>query len=929
MTRQHSHNSDAIWDWILTPLFLLALPIALWKLTGNPIPEHLPTQLDLQLWWNSVQAYPTQAFDIVPRILVDALWIGWAWYAAWLTLGLLWTLLRLPGVIMPRILLRLTPRATVQAITVGAVAASPIAHAAPAAPHTLGAALPANLGGRLHLTVTAAPPAHTHPLIIPADTPAADAHTTVHHVEHGDTLWDLAARYYGDGEQWHRIYAANAGRPQHDAARLTDPDLIYPGWNLAIPNPVTATPAPTPWPGTGAAPRPATTTPPAASDTAPPQTPATPTPDGAPAPGAADTAIPAPGPSDPRQAAPRTPHTVGWHIPSGGYIGITLLAALAASVALLRTRHHRHRDTPPPPIPDAVAALAAVHSAAFAADTCGYDSQEHPGQLPPPLLHPTPGAATLGTAADGRRELPHDRANPAGSILSYTGPGAEDAIRALIISILSATTLADGSGARAVLTDRQLADDLFGTSAIEPLPGWLHLADTPTEATAQLQSAARRHTTSRSPNQTSTDSTQAPYITLILRADPGLHGAVAEACASAYGGVAAVVLGPSPDGEHPVTTITLDQDGTIREVTGLHDDSVEHMTVHTLPRELATDLYRVLRAARTPYPQQIPSEQAHAHVTTAPADPDPTARHSPKTEGPSAHNAISPPAIAVHLAEAPPQSGDEPPSSPLSADDLRTLIRTPLLLRVLGPVDILGPNATAPPNGDKIHMLLARLALHPAGHNARHLADLGWAEIDDEEQRRRAAYTTISRARTPFHTANATNPKDPGKYLVNDHGTFRLDPDQITTDLDLLGRLQQQAAHAADDTERRSLLTQAVALYRGPLAHGVSDDGLDWLTDARFDTHERIVGIHLELAALTFDDDLDAAIGHTQTATRMAPDDEQTTRRAIRYLRQLSRPDLAHAAYQRHVAALHELGEQPSPEILQLAAGSGAAGSRL
>lgn len=920
MTRHRSYNSDAIWDGVLTPLFLLGLPFALWKLTGNPIPAHLPSRLNLEIWWNSVQAYPAQALNILPRILVDALWIGWAWYAAWLALGLIWALLHLPGVIMPRILLRLTPRTTVQAITVGAVAASPLAHTAPAPPHTPAAQLPANLNGRLHLTVTATPetPTHAHPLIIPADIPAADAHTTVHRVENGDTLWDLAARYYGDGEQWHRIYAANAGRLQPDAARLTDPDLIYPGWSLAIPDPVTAAPTPAPGSDTGITPRPATTPPPTAPKTTPPQTLTAPAPHGAPAPGAAKNTIPAHGTSDPQQSAPRTPHTVGWHIPGGGYTGITLIAAIAASVALLRTRHRRHPDTPPPPVPDAVAALAAVHGAALAADACGYDPAQHPGQQPPPLLAPTPGTVILGTTADERHELPHDHANPSGSLLCYTGPGAQDATRALIISTLSSTTIAHAPGTRTVLTDRQLADDLFGTGTLQPLPGWLHLTDTPTEAVTQLHAAAHRRATPGAPNRTDTDPAREPGVTLILRADPDLHDAVIEACASAPGAVAAVLLGHFPESEHPVTTITLDQDGTIREVTGPHDNAVEHMTVHTLPRELAADLYRVLRAARIPYPQPLPGQQAPARTAAAPADPEPTAQHSPNAEEPPAHNAIAPAAIAAHLAEAHPQTRHEPPPSP--ADDPRALIRTPLLLRVLGPVDVLGPNAAAPPNGEKIHMLLARLTLHPAGHSAQHLADLGWSEINDEEQRRRAAYTTISRARTPFHTANATNPKEPGKYLINDHGTFRLDPDQITTDLDLLDRLQRQTAHAADDTERRSLLTQAAALYRGPVAQGVSDDGLDWLTDARFDIHERIVSLHLELAALTLDNDPDTAIGHTQMATKMAPDDEETTRQAIHYLRQLGRPDLAHTAYQHHLSALGELGEQPSPEILQLAA---------
>ncbi len=54
-------------------------------------------------------------------------------------------------------------------------------------------------------------------------------------VHRGDTLWDLAERHYGDGEQWRRIARANYGRPQPDGASLADAHWIYPGWRLLLP----------------------------------------------------------------------------------------------------------------------------------------------------------------------------------------------------------------------------------------------------------------------------------------------------------------------------------------------------------------------------------------------------------------------------------------------------------------------------------------------------------------------------------------------------------------------------------------------------------------------------------------------------------------------------------------------------------------------
>lgn len=51
-----------------------------------------------------------------------------------------------------------------------------------------------------------------------------------YHVRPGDSLWDLAERFYGHGRAWKRIYRANRQRPG-------GPCLLFPGQTILIPLP--------------------------------------------------------------------------------------------------------------------------------------------------------------------------------------------------------------------------------------------------------------------------------------------------------------------------------------------------------------------------------------------------------------------------------------------------------------------------------------------------------------------------------------------------------------------------------------------------------------------------------------------------------------------------------------------------------------------
>jgi nucleoid-associated protein YgaU len=68
---------------------------------------------------------------------------------------------------------------------------------------------------------TTAPP----PVVPDLSTKAMRTHT----VERGDSLWKIAKRYLGNGNEWKTIYEANR------AVIGSNPDLIKPGQVLTIP----------------------------------------------------------------------------------------------------------------------------------------------------------------------------------------------------------------------------------------------------------------------------------------------------------------------------------------------------------------------------------------------------------------------------------------------------------------------------------------------------------------------------------------------------------------------------------------------------------------------------------------------------------------------------------------------------------------------
>ncbi len=83
-------------------------------------------------------------------------------------------------------------------------------------------------------------------LVLPADASVAPADTVTgqHVVRAGETLHGIAHEVLGPAADARELYTANRGRVQADGGRLTDPDLIRPGWILDVPAAEQEEPAP-------------------------------------------------------------------------------------------------------------------------------------------------------------------------------------------------------------------------------------------------------------------------------------------------------------------------------------------------------------------------------------------------------------------------------------------------------------------------------------------------------------------------------------------------------------------------------------------------------------------------------------------------------------------------------------------------------------
>ncbi len=229
----------------VTLAVLVGMPALLWRLLGTPWPEPATS------WQDFTDRLAQPVTDpMVVELLGLFAWACWAAFLISLAREAAWYAAHVPQLLRDRRLhhqhLAGLPRHQVLvALCVGTLVIALLTVLRPPEASATASHSSADLHG-LRLVAATAPLQVTDVKETPApptggtNSPAADAPRAAsdegqwfeYTVVQDDTLWDIAHAHLGDPLKWPRIYGLNKNRLQADGRRLTDPDLLHPGWRL-------------------------------------------------------------------------------------------------------------------------------------------------------------------------------------------------------------------------------------------------------------------------------------------------------------------------------------------------------------------------------------------------------------------------------------------------------------------------------------------------------------------------------------------------------------------------------------------------------------------------------------------------------------------------------------------------------------------------
>ncbi|MEY9969285.1 DNA-binding SARP family transcriptional activator [Streptacidiphilus sp. MAP12-16] len=847
-------------------LLLTGIPYVLLHQARSWQPTRVPS-------WDAVTTWLQFPYDTVVllQLLDCACWMLWLWLAAQTIVELVWYAAHARDLLGPAAgsSVVLAARRTLAGMLIAALVLGIAAALRTSQPP----------GQRTDLATAAwtTRPAAAAPAVPGTTLRTADMRVCT--VKEGDNLWDLAARHLGDPLRWPEIYQLNAHRPQADGRALTDPDLIYPHWTLRLP-----TKGADPAPVTGTAP------PPPAAVNGPASA--------APSPTAAPTQPPIerPAPSADRPHAAAAAHPHGIELTSaGGYISLTLAAALSATALTVMRRRRRGYQPedltapqrPRPKNPEETGLIASLRRSTDLHPDTPAASASAPGRLP------VAAAATGGEVT--LLDLLADQAVPA---LTLTGEGALDAARALLV-----TVLADPGTPHRLIVNRE--DLTLLITDRTPAPGGaLQVTDSPQSSIDALEEALLHRARHRHEHDLDDTPDQTGLVILLGRTATHTRHRLSALLTASHGrGLAAVLLHNDPTtGSLPGAAFRiaaggqaarLKDDGTLAtplRMFHLPTGSTEILcTLLAHDREFDHVATAASEESQPPAPEE-PEEFPSGAIGVIPP-------HAEQNSSASALLAGTRPTVALlhDDAEPPPAPEAEVADSSTSARQLQPApapvpvplpdpdlpgeaeTRCPVQVKVMGPLRVLArERAVTKGMAGSAGELLAYLALHPKGATKDSIEEALWPERTPDK--REEAFNTAKKT-VRKHLRDALGGME-AMFIVNSGPRWRLDPQQVTTDYTAFHAAVQRSCTALDTAARLQACRTVADLYTETLCEG-SD--FTWATAPREDARRRTLNALSTLAtAAAAAHDTDSAMQILTEALTHDPHSEELHLRLAR-----------------------------------------------
>ena len=228
---------------------------------------------------------------------------------------------------------------------------------------------------------------------------------------------------------------------------------------------------------------------------------------------------------------------------------------------------------------------------------------------------------------------------------------------------------------------------------------------------------------------------------------------------------------------------------------------------------------------------------------------------------------------------------------------------------VLGPIAV-GTPAVSVANDRQRRLLVALLLAGDQGVAADRLVEHVWTDRDAPDSARAALRTYAHRLRQLI--------PDGRRRLVSSNGRYVLARDDLEVDSEQFERLLEQDAACVHAAERLQLLTEALALWRGPAYEDLGD--LHWLAADRVRLLEKRLTAQEMLLTLRLDGGDEGTVAvEADYLLRQHPYREALRATQLIALYRCNRQADALAAYHEHrTLLLDELGIDTSPELQDL-----------